>query len=105
MFLLQANAKETLKGAFLPFTLDSHECCIVFEDANCGKFVYEVTADTKLPTASKEFKLQVRACTECHHMPLLVSFPHVVVLSYVCQCFPNVRVVVFPSCWAVCPPD
>lgn len=56
---IKANAEETLKGAFLPFTLGQHTCSIVFEDALCGKFVYEVTGDTSLPQPFNKFRFQV----------------------------------------------
>ena len=61
--LLQANAEETLRAAFLPFTLESHVCCIVFEDLQCGKFVYEVSGETRLPPVLKEYKFQVNQKT------------------------------------------
>ena len=61
--LLQANAEETLRAAFLPFTLESHVCCIVFEDLQCGKFVYEVSGETRLPPVFKEYKFQVNQKT------------------------------------------
>ncbi|DBA78771.1 TPA: putative protein fap47 [Trebouxia sp. C0004] len=56
---IKANAEETLKGAFLPFTLGQHTCSIIFEDASCGKFVYEVTGDTSLPQPFNKFRFQV----------------------------------------------
>lgn len=56
---IKANAEETLKGAFLPFTLGQHTCSIVFEDASCGKFVYEVTGETSLPQPFNKFRFQV----------------------------------------------
>ena len=56
---IKANAEETLKGAFLPFTLGQHTCSIVFEDMACGKFVYEMTGDTSLPQPFNKFKFQV----------------------------------------------
>ncbi len=59
---IKANAEETLKGAFLPFTLGQHTCSIIFEDASCGKFVYEVTGDTSLPLPFNKFRFQVSAC-------------------------------------------
>lgn len=59
---IKANAEETLKGAFLPFTLGQHTCSIVFEDVSCGKFVYEITGDTSLPQPFNKFKFQVSAC-------------------------------------------
>ena len=55
---IKANAEETLKGAFLPFTLGLHTCSIVFEDAACGKFVYEVTGETSLPQPFNKFRFQ-----------------------------------------------
>ena len=60
---LQANAEETLRAAFLPFTLESHVCCIVFEDLQCGKFVYEVSGETRPPPVFKEYKFQVKQQT------------------------------------------
>ncbi len=59
---IKANAEETLKGAFLPFTLGQHTCSIIFEDASCGKFVYEVTGDTSLPQPFNKFRFQVSGC-------------------------------------------
>ena len=59
---IKANAEETLKGAFLPFTLGQHTCSIIFEDASCGKFVYEVTGDTSLPQPFNKFRFQVSIC-------------------------------------------
>lgn len=56
---IKGNAEESLKGSFLPFTLGQHTCSIVFEDASCGKFVYEVTGETSLPQPSNKFKFQV----------------------------------------------
>ena len=60
---IKASAEEILKGAFLPFTLGQHTCSIVFEDASCGKFVYEITGDTNLPQPFNKFKFQVSSCT------------------------------------------
>ena len=60
---IKANAEETLKGAFLPFTLGQHTCSIVFEDAVCGKFVYEVTGEASLPQPFNKFRFQVRRLT------------------------------------------
>ena len=56
---IKASGEESLKGAFLPFTLGQHTCSIVFEDASCGKFVYEITGDTNLPQPFNKFKFQV----------------------------------------------
>lgn len=56
---IKGSAEESLKGSFLPFTLGQHTCSIVFEDASCGKFVYEVTGETSLPQPSNKFKFQV----------------------------------------------
>lgn len=44
---------------FLPFTMGLHHCCIVFEDSECGSFMYEMTGDGRLPHPARPLTFQV----------------------------------------------
>lgn len=47
----------------MPFMMGVHYCSIVFEDAHCGKFVYEMSGEAKLPSPFREQKFVVSSLT------------------------------------------
>ncbi|KAK9828703.1 hypothetical protein WJX72_001600 [[Myrmecia] bisecta] len=72
---VKANAEETIRGIFLPFMLGTHVCSIIFEDINCGKFVYEVSGEARLPQPLREYKFQV-GCDGAQVRDLSLAWPN-----------------------------
>lgn len=54
---LKQNASERLKGFFLPFTMTTAYCTIMFRDKDQGEFCYELVGEPGLPTPIMEVKV------------------------------------------------
>ena len=53
---LKQGGSDKLRGFFLPFTMGTHYCTLVFKDPALGQFVYELVADASLPAPQLETK-------------------------------------------------
>lgn len=56
---LKRNAEDKLKGLYLPFTLATSFCTVVFEDADQGSFCYELVGEATLPSVFSDTRLSV----------------------------------------------
>lgn len=56
---LRQGASDKIKLSFLPFTMGTHTATLVFKDAACGEFCYEVVGDVSLPAPALEHKALV----------------------------------------------
>lgn len=56
---LRAGAGDKLKGFFLPFTLGTARATLVFKDAECGEFCYELEGTAGQPAVFLEHKAVV----------------------------------------------
>ena len=56
---LKRNAEEKLKAVYLPFTMQTSYCTVVFEDPDQGSFCYELVGDTTLPSVFAEQRMVV----------------------------------------------
>lgn len=73
---LRAGAGDKLRGAYLPFALGGTRATLVFRDAECGEFCYELRGEAGLPAACLEHKAvisqdggtQARAVARAEHV-------------------------------------
>lgn len=56
---LKPNSDEIIKAVFLPFSMDTQHCTIVFEDKEQGSFCYELQGDVTMPNIFAEQHLIV----------------------------------------------
>lgn len=57
--LLQSGGEDSLQVTFLPFTMGLHYCCLIFEDGDCGSFMYELIGEGRLPAPARPLTFQV----------------------------------------------
>ena len=53
---LKQGGSDKLRGFFLPFTMGTHYCTVIFKDKDLGQFCYEVVAEAMLPAPQLEAK-------------------------------------------------
>eukprot|EP00884_Botryococcus_braunii_P022119 jgi/Botrbrau1/8591/Bobra.0380s0012.1 len=56
---MKGGGEDSLQVTFLPFTTGLHHCCLVFEDGDCGSFMYELVGEGRLPLPSRPLTFQV----------------------------------------------
>ena len=53
---LKQGGSDKLRGFFLPFTMGTHHCTVIFRDKDLGQFVYELVAEAGLPAPMLQAK-------------------------------------------------
>ncbi|KXZ50888.1 hypothetical protein GPECTOR_14g137 [Gonium pectorale] len=71
---LKQNASERIKGFFLPFSMATAYCTVLFRDKEQGEFCYELVGETGLPAPLMELKGTVALETPQQVYDLLVPF-------------------------------
>ena len=72
-FVSLQGGQEKIRGFFLPFTLGTHYCTLVFKEKDLGQFSYELVGEASLPAPSLETKGTV-PLEGPHHCPLFVPW-------------------------------
>lgn len=53
---IKQGGSDKVRAFYLPFTMDTHHCTVVFKDKDQGEFVYELVGATSLPAPLLEAK-------------------------------------------------